>query len=93
MARGKLFGFLPQQVQKPCAKYKPLVMGGLVSRCRLQLGLGNRRKLLSRGGAFGTHEWIIPKRNMITIFMVACDGECSALPERAFQQMVASSVQ
>jgi CubicO group peptidase (beta-lactamase class C family) len=44
------------------------------------------------GGAFGTHEWIIPKRNMITVFMVACAGECSALPERAFQQMVASSV-
>jgi CubicO group peptidase (beta-lactamase class C family) len=45
------------------------------------------------GGAFGTHEWIIPKRNMITIFMTACEGDCSDLPERAFQEMVAASVQ
>ena len=45
------------------------------------------------GGAFGTHEWIIPSRNMITIFMTACEGDCSNLPERAFQEMVAASVQ
>lgn len=45
------------------------------------------------GGAFGTHEWIIPTRNMITIYMVACEGECSDTPERAFQEMVAASVQ
>lgn len=45
------------------------------------------------GGAFGTHEWIIPKRNMFTIFMTACEGDCSALPERSFQAMVAASVQ
>jgi len=45
------------------------------------------------GGAFGTHEWIIPKRNMITIFMTACEGDCSSLPEHAFQEMVAASVQ
>jgi CubicO group peptidase (beta-lactamase class C family) len=45
------------------------------------------------GGAFGTHEWIIPKRNMFTIFMTACEGDCSALPDRAFQEMVGASVQ
>jgi CubicO group peptidase (beta-lactamase class C family) len=45
------------------------------------------------GGAFGTHEWIIPKRDMITIFMTACEGDCSSLPEHAFQEMVAASVQ
>jgi CubicO group peptidase (beta-lactamase class C family) len=45
------------------------------------------------GGAFGTHEWIIPSRNMITIFMTACEGDCSELPERGFQEMVAASVQ
>ena len=45
------------------------------------------------GGAFGTHEWIIPSRNMITLFMTACEGDCSALPEHAFQEMVAASLQ
>jgi CubicO group peptidase (beta-lactamase class C family) len=45
------------------------------------------------GGAFGTHEWIIPKRDIITIFMTACEGDCSSLPEHAFQEMVAASVQ
>jgi len=45
------------------------------------------------GGAFGTHEWIIPSRNMITIFMTACEGDCSELPERGFQEMVAASLE
>src|ERR1700680_5114445 len=45
------------------------------------------------GGAFGTHEWIIPKHDMITIFMTACEGDCSSLPEHAFQEMVAASLQ
>lgn len=45
------------------------------------------------GGAFGTQEWIIPSRDMITIFMVACEGDCSERPERAFQEMVISSLQ
>lgn len=45
------------------------------------------------GGAFGTHEWIMPSRNMITLFMTACEGDCSALPEHAFQEMVAASLQ
>ncbi|HSS95479.1 MAG TPA: serine hydrolase domain-containing protein [Terriglobales bacterium] len=45
------------------------------------------------GGAFGTHEWIIPSRGMITIFMTACEGDCSDLPEHGFQEMVAASVQ
>ncbi len=45
------------------------------------------------GGAFGTQEWIIPSRDMITVFMVACDGECSERPERAFQEMAISSLE
>ena len=45
------------------------------------------------GGAFGTHEWIIPAYDMITIFMVACEGDCSDSPEREFQAMAISSVQ
>ena len=45
------------------------------------------------GGAFGTQEWIIPSRDMITIFMVACDGDCSERPERAFQEMAISSLE
>jgi len=35
--------------------------------------------------ALGTHEWIIPKRNMITIFMTACEGTAQA-SEHAFQR-------
>jgi hypothetical protein len=30
---------------------------------------------------------------MITIFMVACDGDCSERPERAFQEMAISSLE
>ena len=45
------------------------------------------------GGAFGTQEWIFPSRDMITIFMVACDGDCSERPERAFQEMAISSLE
>jgi len=45
------------------------------------------------GGAFGTQEWIIPSRDMITIFMVACDGDCSERAERAFQEMAISSLE
>ena len=45
------------------------------------------------GGAFGTQEWIIPSRDMITIFMVACDGDCSERPERVFQEMAISSLE
>ncbi|HVT97528.1 MAG TPA: serine hydrolase domain-containing protein [Acidobacteriaceae bacterium] len=45
------------------------------------------------GGAFGTHEWIIPSRNMFTLYMVACNGTCSDTPERAFQAMVQASLQ
>jgi CubicO group peptidase (beta-lactamase class C family) len=51
------------------------------------------RGAFGHGGAFGTHEWIIPSRNMITLFMTACEGDCSALPEHAFQEMVAASLQ
>ncbi len=45
------------------------------------------------GGAFGTQEWIFPSRDMITVFMVACEGECSERPQRAFQEMVVSSLE
>ena len=45
------------------------------------------------GGAFGTQEWIFPSRDMITVFMVACDGDCSERPERAFQEMAVSSLE
>jgi len=45
------------------------------------------------GGAFGTQEWMIPSRDMITIFMVACEGDCSERPERAFQEMAISSLE
>lgn len=45
------------------------------------------------GGAFGTQEWIIPAHDMVTIYMVACHGECSETPERAFQEMALSSIQ
>jgi CubicO group peptidase (beta-lactamase class C family) len=45
------------------------------------------------GGAFGTQEWILPSRDMITIFMVACDEDCSERPERAFQEMAISSME
>ncbi len=45
------------------------------------------------GGAFGTQEWIFPSRDMITIFMVGCDGDCSERPERAFQEMAVSSLE
>lgn len=51
------------------------------------------RGTFGHGGAFGTHEWIIPSRDMITIFMVACDGDCSERPERAFQEMAISSLE
>jgi CubicO group peptidase (beta-lactamase class C family) len=45
------------------------------------------------GGAFGTHGWIIPKRNMITVFMVGCTADgCADAPEDIFQQMVAASL-
>jgi CubicO group peptidase (beta-lactamase class C family) len=44
------------------------------------------------GGAFGTQGWIIPKHNMITVFLEACEGECSSSPDHAFEQIVASSV-
>jgi CubicO group peptidase (beta-lactamase class C family) len=45
------------------------------------------------GGAFGTQGWVIPKRNMVTVFMIGCAGqECSDTPNRAFQQIVASSL-
>jgi CubicO group peptidase (beta-lactamase class C family) len=45
------------------------------------------------GGAFGTQEWIIPSRDTITIFMVACDGDRSERAERAFQEMAVSSLE
>lgn len=45
------------------------------------------------GGAFGTQEWIFPSHDMITIFMVACEGDCSERPERAFQEMAISSLE
>ncbi len=45
------------------------------------------------GGAFGTQEWIFPTRDMITVFMVACEGDCSERPQRAFQEMVVSSLE
>ncbi|MGC2474638.1 MAG: serine hydrolase domain-containing protein [Candidatus Sulfotelmatobacter sp.] len=45
------------------------------------------------GGAFGTQEWMIPSRDMVTIFMVACEGDCSERPERAFQEMAISSLE
>jgi len=44
------------------------------------------------GGAFGTQGWIIPRRNMVTVFLEACEGECSESPDHAFQQIVAASV-
>lgn len=44
------------------------------------------------GGAFGTQGWIIPKHNMVTVFLEACEGECSSLPKNAFEQIVISSV-
>lgn len=45
------------------------------------------------GGAFGTQGWVIPKRNMVTVFMMGCAGDdCSGAPDNGFQQMVASSV-
>lgn len=44
------------------------------------------------GGAFGTHGWVIPKRNMVTVFLVGCAGEeCNGTTEDAFQQIVGSS--
>jgi CubicO group peptidase (beta-lactamase class C family) len=45
------------------------------------------------GGAFGTQEWIFPSRDMVTIFMVACEGDCSERPQRAFQEMALSSLE
>ena len=45
------------------------------------------------GGAFGTQEWIFPSHDMITIFMVACEGDCSESPQRAFQEMAISSLE
>lgn len=45
------------------------------------------------GGAFGTQEWIFPSRDLITVFMVACEGDCSERPQRAFQEMVISSLE
>jgi CubicO group peptidase (beta-lactamase class C family) len=45
------------------------------------------------GGAFGTQEWIFPTRDMVTVFMVACEGDCSERPQRAFQEMVVSSLE
>jgi CubicO group peptidase (beta-lactamase class C family) len=45
------------------------------------------------GGAFGTQEWIFPTSDMITVFMVACEGDCSERPQRAFQEMVVSSLE
>ena len=45
------------------------------------------------GGAFGTQEWILPSRDMITVFMVACEGDCSERAERAFQEMAISSLE
>lgn len=45
------------------------------------------------GGAFGTQELIFPSRDMITVFMVACDGDCSERPQRAFQEMAISSLE
>ncbi len=44
------------------------------------------------GGAFGTQGWIIPKHNMVTVFLEACEGECSSSPKNAFEQIVVSSV-
>lgn len=44
------------------------------------------------GGAFGTQGWIIPKHNMVIVFLEACEGECSSSPNHAFEQIVASSV-
>jgi CubicO group peptidase (beta-lactamase class C family) len=43
-------------------------------------------------GAFGTQGWIIPKHNMVTVFLEACEGECSSSPKHALEQIVATSV-
>jgi CubicO group peptidase (beta-lactamase class C family) len=45
------------------------------------------------GGAFGTQEWMFPSHDMITVFMVACEGDCSERPQRAFQEMAVSSLE
>jgi CubicO group peptidase (beta-lactamase class C family) len=44
------------------------------------------------GGAFGTHGWIDPKKDMLTVFLVGYTDDSGSQAEDAFQSMAGSAV-
>jgi CubicO group peptidase (beta-lactamase class C family) len=44
------------------------------------------------GGAFGTHGWVDPKRDMVGVFLVGHNGSAGSLVKHAFMQMAGASV-